>query len=260
MKIYEFHQFVKVEKGPVNAAIFDLLQGDISLIPIKCIENFEKGQYDNISDIIEFFNKENLIIEVEEGTWIPRIQFTDDAKEKYPKIILEIEEGLSVEVFENFFNAIKDQISSIHYYGSQDLMPIINGITVEKMEKKFADCHAISIVDENFSNVEEAFYLFNMRYNSCWGKRIAVTKDGKVHPCIYSEFVIGDVQTDEPLEIMKKSKKLRKITKDQVKKCQDCELRYACFDCREIARRKDGNLFSPNPNCNYNPYTGKWKK
>ena len=256
MKVYEFHQFVTVEKGPVNAAIIDLLQGDIFLAPGECIEKFEKRQYTEISDIISFFKKENLIIEVEEGTWIPRIDLTNPSKEKYPPLILEVEEGLSVDLLISFITEIKDNISKIHYYGSQGFEPKIHGVTVERMEKNFQACIEISMVDENFSKVEEAFYRFNMQYNSCWGKRIAVTRDGKIRPCIYSEMVLGDIQKEKPLEILKIARKLRKITKDRVKICQDCELRYVCFDCREIAGRKGGDLFSPNPNCNYNPYKG----
>ena len=48
------------------------------------------------------------------------------------------------------------------------------------------------------------------------------------------------------------------LTKEKVTKCKDCELRYICFDCRETARKYKNYLYATNPNCSYNPYSGKW--
>jgi radical SAM protein with 4Fe4S-binding SPASM domain len=101
-----------------------------------------------------------------------------------------------------------------------------------------------------------------MNHNSCWAKKIAVTKDGKIRPCIYSNIVIGNMYDDEDIQsVVKKALKYWDINKDKVEKCKNCELRYACFDCREIAQRKsNGNLYAKNPYCNYDPFKGKWIK
>ena len=100
---------------------------------------------------------------------------------------------------------------------------------------------------------------FNKYKNSCWGYKIAVTKEGKVRPCIYSEIVLGDLQDVNINQVLIDIKPYWFLTKDKIEKCKICELRYACFDCREIPFRKSGSLFSPNPYCSYNPLTGKWE-
>ena len=51
------------------------------------------------------------------------------------------------------------------------------------------------------------------------------------------------------------------LTKDEIETCKICELRFSCFDCREIAYRKSmGDLYAKNPNCGYNPKTGIWNE
>ena len=102
-------------------------------------------------------------------------------------------------------------------------------------------------------------YYFNMRFNSCWGKKIAVTKDGKVRPCIYSEIIIADLKRSQLRDIIEASKRYWDITKDKIDRCKDCELRFVCFDCREIPHRATNNLYAANPYCFYDPYQGIWQ-
>ena len=59
-------------------------------------------------------------------------------------------------------------------------------------------------------------------------------------------------------QILMRSQKFWYLTKDKIHKCKDCELRYACFDCREIPMRVENNLYATNPYCKYNPYKGTW--
>ena len=99
---------------------------------------------------------------------------------------------------------------------------------------------------------------FNKTYNTCWKKQIAVQDNGDVTPCIFSDHVTGNIFKDKIYDIIPKMEKYWKISKDKVKKCKDCELRYICFDCRVIACKKGGGLYAENPNCHYVPATGQW--
>lgn len=49
------------------------------------------------------------------------------------------------------------------------------------------------------------------------------------------------------------------ITKEEVEVCKECELKYVCFDCREISLRAQGDLYAPNPYCLYIPEEGRWQ-
>jgi hypothetical protein len=47
------------------------------------------------------------------------------------------------------------------------------------------------------------------------------------------------------------------IKKDMIKKCRDCEFRYACTDCRAYLEDPQDILSKP-LKCGYDPYTGTW--
>ncbi len=117
----------------------------------------------------------------------------------------------------------------------------------------------MSTIDGDFGLVNEADLAFNKRMNTCWGQKIAITADNIVRPCIYSEISIGNLlEVDIGTVIDKMKEEYWSLTKDKVEKCNNCEFRYVCFDCREIARKVNGNLYSTNPYCNYEPLNGEW--
>jgi uncharacterized protein len=261
---YKFHQFVMLEKGYVNTVIIDFLTGNIFQIDNKTIEKFEKLKYEDISEFIKESEEEKLLIKINRNTWIPN--FLDDNEKYYFEldniselaILLEIDDSVDLFLVKEKFKYV--DITHINYYGSQEIESIGFFSKIDYKEKNFNNCINLAKVDGHFENVIETFYYSNKLYNSCWGKRIAVTNDRKIRPCIYSEIIIGDIEEDTIGEIILKAKKYWEITKDKVSKCKDCELRYICFDCREIAFRKKGELFDENPYCNYNPYKGIWEK
>ena len=259
MKIYEFHQFVTIEKGPVNAAIVDLMQGNIYLASKEYVEKFEKRQYHEIPDFLEFFKRERSLIQVKDSTWIPRVDFEKKPEEGKRSIYLEIENGADVEWIAKVFSSLSDiYVWEIHFFGEHIPEGFPEGIKITKKEKDLSRCMAYCQVTQEFGKIDEDSYHLNVKLNSCWGTKLAITKDNMVHPCIYSDIELGNLKNEDILEILKKAYEYQTITKDRVEKCKDCELRYACFDCREIARRENGSLFSPNPYCNYDPYKGTW--
>lgn len=115
------------------------------------------------------------------------------------------------------------------------------------------------ITKPDFSTTKEEFYR-NHHWNSCWAGKIAITSDGRIMPCIFArQHIVSDAE--KGLEEAVNSENLQslwKITKNQVERCQNCEYRYACHDCRPLAEGTTGNLYAKNPRCAYNPLTGEW--
>lgn len=260
----KFHQFVMLDKGPVNTAVIDLLKGDIYQVENKILEKFNDGKYDEISEFIKSAAQEEIIIEVGQKSWIPRIIGDKDNGHLLERlsrntvIRLEIEEGVAVDPVIDKFSDFK--ISQLDYYGTENIGNKINGTIINYLEKDFNRCLALSKIEGNLRKVQESQYAMNRNYNSCWGRKISVTKDGKIRPCIYSTIIIGDIHDDDISNITGKAQKYWQITKDKVDRCKDCELRYACFDCREIAFREYNNLYASNPLCKYDPYKGTWNE
>ena len=108
-----------------------------------------------------------------------------------------------------------------------------------------------TITKDNFSR--------NISGHSCLLGKITITDNGDVLPCIFSRnLTVGNVQKTTIKDIIsgQKLETVWKSTKDSVLVCQDCEYRYACFDCRPLSeganRGKGKYLTAPYPRCNPN--------
>lgn len=97
--------------------------------------------------------------------------------------------------------------------------------------------------------IKEQNHLIEVLY-----KKIIVVLTGKATTYI----IPGKIGKTNLNEVLKAMDDYWYLTKDKIDKCKDSELRYICFDCREVAHRASGNLTATNPNCKYNPYTGNW--
>ncbi len=151
-------------------------------------------------------------------------------------------------------------ISSVKYFGNEKIDSFFPKMNIEHCKKDFSKCLSISKIDGNFSKISEDQYFLQKRYNSCWRFKVSITKNLELKPCIYSEIVIGRLGKESIFTLLKKLEYYWGLSKDKIDTCKDCELKYTCFDCREIAYRKSGSFFGPNPNCDYNPHTGKWRE
>ena len=153
---------------------------------------------------------------------------------------------------------LKNLQSIIKYFGNEKIETLFPNMNIEYHKKDISRCLAFSTVDGNFSGVNESQYYQQKRYNSCWRFKLAITENLEVKPCIFSEIVVAQLEKESISNIITKMGKYWDLSKDKIEICQDCELKYICFDCRELAYRKNGSLYGPNLNCSYNPYTGKW--
>jgi len=259
MRIYQFHQLVALDRGPIYTCISDLLKGDIYQISNLLLEKFENRQYEEIPELMQTFIKAELVIEVEPDTFILPLYFENrfDDKDEH-SIILQLERGSDLQAAIRFFTHRQVKIKLIHYFDDQEIENPVQGIPVIFMSKDFSLCESLSTITGDFSNIDEATYLQNKLFHNCWGHKIAVTADGNIHPCIYSRLVIGNIFKDSFEDTWAGFEVYRKLTKDKIEKCRACEFKYVCFDCREIAYRVSGDLYAANPYCTYNPFTGDW--
>ncbi len=255
----KFHQFVFLEKGPVNTALIDCLQGNVFQVENQVIEKFKNGEHEDIPEFLESIEEEKLIIETDAKNWVPRAHIDLKKEELFETgFELHCEEGLDLNYLCDKFKDYK--IRRIIFYGNN--IPEIERPfppPVVKARKDFRKCMERSKVSGDFDKIDDLTYYFNKAYNSCWGEKIAVTADGKVRPCIHSNIIAADITRDSSVEIVKiMREKYWELTKDKVEKCKECELRHVCFDCREIAQRNGKDLLGTNPYCNYEPYKGSW--
>jgi len=258
MKIKRFHQFVHRERGAVQTAVIDFLKGNIYQVSNDILEAFDKKNYDKIPEFIEKANQEDLLIEVDEKIWVPCITFdTFRTNNEESTFNLVLEDGVDLDLVQRTLRHF--QISTVYYCGDLNrLKTYFPYSRIVPMKKDFQQCLALNHVTGEFSKIKESFYVFNMLFNSCWGKKVTITRDGKIRLCLHSEIIIGTLDEGNFYEVMDKIKDYWILTKDKVEKCKSCELRYVCFDCREIPRRHSHKLCAGNPYCKYDPLYGTW--
>lgn len=156
---------------------------------------------------------------------------------------------------ENFMDNIEQFLrtegflSPDELFRPDDLRPVGRGNNISMLPVKPVD-------HEPYLTVTPMFFHQAQQYNPCWRGEIAVTADGLVYPCVFSRcFSIGNLYEQSLKEIIKKLKKsFWAITLDKVERCRDCELRYACMDCRALSLNTGKGLYSGPVRCDYNPY------
>lgn len=113
-----------------------------------------------------------------------------------------------------------------------------------------------------FSPSREKFYR-NQYENSCWNGKLVITETGDVLPCVFDRNnIIGNICRNNLREIIESDevKRCWFMPFDDIMVCKDCEYRFACKDCRPLAKSVDGSQNGKNPRCKYDPYTGIWNK
>lgn len=260
MKIKTFHQMVLLEKGPVNTAILDMLKGTTFQVENLVIDHFQKGNYEKISEFIEALEEEELIIEIEKGEWMPDgpLQEKSPLDEVPAELMLEIEEGTDLALVKEKFSLM--DIANITFYGAGSPESVFPAINVTRKMKDYSQCIEDCRVTGSFGTIDSQYCSFNSKFNTCWGRKLAVTKDNTLRPCIHSEISLGKIGDMGAMDIINSVKKYWFLTAKKVDTCKDCELGLVCFNCREEAYRASGDVKGRNPHCAYNPYTGEWKE
>lgn len=99
--------------------------------------------------------------------------------------------------------------------------------------------------------------------HNCYINHLCISSRGEVLPCIMERTIkLGNIKKLSLAQIWESSlaTNIQKLSKDKIEICKDCEYRYACFDCRARVKQQTGDLYSKPPNCQYDPYIGKWQK
>ncbi|MEK7527833.1 MAG: radical SAM protein [Patescibacteria group bacterium] len=110
----------------------------------------------------------------------------------------------------------------------------------------------------SFTTSREEFQN-NRKFNPCWGGKVAVRADLAITPCIMDKTLLAE--SGVPMAECLESEKLESfwgITKDKINGCNGCEYRYACGDCRVVAKAETGSYYGKTSRCSYNPNTGQW--
>lgn len=90
--------------------------------------------------------------------------------------------------------------------------------------------------------------------HNCFNEKMYIAANLDVFPCVMERRIKHGTLTQDNFQL---DNAIRKLTKDKIKECSECEYRYACFDCRPNSL---SNKLNEKPwYCTYNPLTGVWE-
>jgi len=169
------------------------------------------------------------------------------------KIRIEAEEE-DMDLIERIITGFKCRVVELH------IEDTISQYKFEEYEKKSNGKKIVVIKDgrKEIKNLKaEIFRFFYTKYfNPCLGHKVAIDTDGEIKCCLWSDDILGNIETDDLKDMI-----IRGIfdfywefTKNKIESCKDCELRYACDDCRVYPIKKIGCINAKPDYCDYDPY------
>lgn len=132
---------------------------------------------------------------------------------------------------------------------------VVNPENIKKIPSNwqlaFSRTTVIPISKKSMVNVSFDNFFMRRISDKCLDKKISITCDGSVYPCMEFSERIGNVKDTEFHHMIKKlAENYWKVNVDMGDgKCTECEFRYACNAC---------SLYDLN-NCLYDVEEGKWK-
>jgi len=192
------------------------------------------GSFDRLMQSISYFNSKGIHIKL--AVVIMK------ENEKYYRDLVRFLDSLRIPYKIDVIREVFDGTQSLH-------IPDDSGIiqSCKRTKPLFP-----KISKKRFDN---AYY-----YNTCWSGKIVITENGDVLPCVFERNeVLGNVRKQSVLEIADSEPTLKcwEFTYKDIDMCSGCEFRFACKDCRPLAK-VTGSVHNKNPRCTYNVYQGEW--
>lgn len=126
----------------------------------------------------------------------------------------------------------------------------ISLLTPELLKRKL-------ITRESFKNkLNKTKVIENVNFHQCFSKKIYISSTLEVYPCVMEHRLShGNMKMHKLCTLL--NSKIQCLNKDFIDECKDCELRYACFDCRPDTI--DKNIISKPYYCTYDVKKGQWQ-
>jgi len=99
-------------------------------------------------------------------------------------------------------------------------------------------------------------FFYRQSFNPCLGHQVAVDCGGEIKPCLWSPTVLGKIGRERVADLIMKGTfdPFWELTKDKIEVCKECELRYACPDCRHTQPAGQDKQPMKPAFCRYDPY------
>lgn len=115
----------------------------------------------------------------------------------------------------------------------------------ETKDKEFNKLLVCNPFNEDM-RIDDKQFFHNLDKHPCLFGKFTVFLNGDIGVCpMMRENIISNIFEESLSQVLieKKQEKYWYLAVDQIEKCGQCSMRYACFDCRAIEAFKTGNLY-----------------
>jgi len=213
-----------------------------------------------IIDLIENIRIKNIQIQIDSGFNINSLlSFIDYFSNT---IVNHIELVFRFQCDENDLFEIlsmNDRVQSIMVIKKQDKSLINNGKILFISDKIYLQgAHPIKF------SINKMLFDESQEFNTYFNKKLHIDKFGNLNNAPEYKKIFINIFKNYSINKVKKiinTKEFRKywqVKKSSCNICKDCEFRHMCVDNR-LPFQDNNGLWSHQIECNYNPYTNKWK-
>jgi SPASM domain peptide maturase of grasp-with-spasm system len=158
-------------------------------------------------------------------------------------------------------SASQERTLTINYGCDDDLSPLLSKEIYFVTQTIDSQLHC-GLIDTKHLNAPNVANFFETKlYNGCLNRKVSIDALGEIKNCPSMSESYGNIE-DTSLNVAIDKLGFQDkwhITKDQIETCKDCELRYACSDCRAYLENPQ-DIYSKPLKCGYNPYSGEWEE
>ncbi|WP_313240664.1 grasp-with-spasm system SPASM domain peptide maturase [Sphingobacterium multivorum] len=164
----------------------------------------------------------------------------------------------TTEDLENFFFEITNLRSIvIHSVPPEKILHNETKFDITFTETFLTDNSCCGVIKPQYFSINLPMFTESLQFNNCLNRKIGVDIYGNIKNCpsmekVYSKVgrTVTDIVQDPEFQ------KIWKLNKDSILKCNICEFRYMCTDCRAFL----DNLNDKPLKCFYDPLTAVWEK
>lgn len=181
----------------------------------------------------------------------------------------------SIEIILPFIHNLDDQILQEFTKSNARIFAIIFHSSPYDRQYKIGSANmgniifSKDVIDSNMhcGQINETFFSLTIEsfteaknFNSCLNRKISINENGFIKNCPSMLKDYGNISTTTLKEVVSNEDftRLWHLKKDEIEKCQHCEFRYICTDCRAYLENPE-NIYSKPLKCGYDPQTCVWE-
>lgn len=153
----------------------------------------------------------------------------------------------------------------VQMYGANDNVMLMaddeKSVTILTVKDTLKNHKCCGVISQNYFSVALSTFTESQHHNTCLNRKLSIDVSGNIKNCPSMSNSFGNIKNTNLRETLGHPdlKKYWNIKKDDIAKCQDCEFRHICIDCRAFIENPE-DIYSAPLKCGYDPYTNKWEE